>query len=101
MFEIGREAAHTKIGKVQLKKIRTKCAGRKNRLTFCETANVFDPKTRKYSNMKIKTITDSPANRHFIRRNIITKGCIIETEAGKARVTSRPGQHGAVNAVLI
>ncbi|MEK6949175.1 MAG: 30S ribosomal protein S8e, partial [Nanoarchaeota archaeon] len=49
----------------------------------------------------IKTISGNPANRHFVRRNIMTKGAIIETEKGKARITSRPGQDGAVNAVLI
>ncbi|MEK6848627.1 MAG: 30S ribosomal protein S8e, partial [Nanoarchaeota archaeon] len=42
-----------------------------------------------------------PANRHFIRRNIMTKGSVIDTELGKARITSRPGQDGVVNAVLI
>jgi small subunit ribosomal protein S8e len=31
----------------------------------------------------------------------VTKGAIIQTEIGKARVTSRPGQSGAINAVLI
>lgn len=66
-----------------------------------DSANLYNPKTRKYANAKIKTITGNPANRHFIRRNIITKGCVIETELGKARVTSRPGQHGIVNAVMI
>ncbi|MGC8851015.1 MAG: 30S ribosomal protein S8e, partial [Candidatus Micrarchaeia archaeon] len=35
------------------------------------------------------------------RENIVTKGAIIETELGKAKVTSRPGQHGIVNAVLL
>ena len=44
---------------------------------------------------------DSPANRHFIRRNIMTKGIIIETDKGKAKITSRPDQDGIVNAVLI
>ncbi|RLF79472.1 30S ribosomal protein S8e, partial [Thermococci archaeon] len=42
-----------------------------------------------------------PANRQYVRRNIITKGAIIQTEIGKAIVTSRPGQDGVVNAVLI
>ncbi|MCE4622698.1 MAG: 30S ribosomal protein S8e, partial [Desulfurococcales archaeon] len=32
---------------------------------------------------------------------IIVKGAIIETTEGKAIVTSRPGQDGVVNAVLI
>ena len=49
----------------------------------------------------IKHVVESPDNRHYARMNVITKGCIIETDIGKARVTSRPGQVGAVNAVLI
>jgi small subunit ribosomal protein S8e len=36
-----------------------------------------------------------------VRQNIVTRGAVIETEAGRARVTSRPGQHGVINAVLI
>jgi len=37
----------------------------------------------------------------FVRRKIITKGAIIKTELGLAKVTSRPSQDGVVNAVLI
>jgi len=33
--------------------------------------------------------------------NVITKGAIVKTELGLVRVTSRPGQHGVVNGVLI
>ncbi|MEM7825868.1 MAG: hypothetical protein QW412_03355 [Candidatus Aenigmatarchaeota archaeon] len=32
---------------------------------------------------------------------MVTKGCIIKTEIGNARVTSRPSQDGVVNAVII
>jgi small subunit ribosomal protein S8e len=32
---------------------------------------------------------------------VITKGAILQTPLGQARVTSRPGQHGVVNAVLV
>jgi len=46
-------------------------------------------------------VVSSEANRHFVRRNIITKGAIVRTEAGDAKITSRPGQEGAINAVLI
>ena len=46
-------------------------------------------------------VVENPANRHFVRRNIMTKGTVIETEKGKARITSRPGQDGTINAVLI
>ncbi len=73
----------------------------KKNLFSADAANLYDPKARKYVQAKIKTITENPANRNFVRRNIITKGCVIETDLGKAKVTSRPGQHGIVNAVLI
>jgi len=46
-------------------------------------------------------VLENPANRHFVRRNILTKGTIIETVKGKAKITGRPGQEGMVNAVLI
>ena len=40
-------------------------------------------------------------NLNNIKVNIITKGSVIQTEKGKAQVTSRPGQHGVVSAVLV
>ncbi|MCK5560714.1 MAG: 30S ribosomal protein S8e, partial [Thermoplasmata archaeon] len=44
---------------------------------------------------------ENSANPFYVRRNIINKGAIIDTELGNARVTSRPGQHGMINAILI
>ena len=49
----------------------------------------------------IVNVVENPANPHLVRRNIITKGCVVETKLGKAKVTSRPGQEGSVNGVLI
>ncbi|MDT7887862.1 MAG: 30S ribosomal protein S8e [Desulfurococcales archaeon] len=51
--------------------------------------------------VKILRILETPMNPDYVRRGIIVKGAIIETEAGKAVVTSRPGQEGVINAVLI
>ena len=51
--------------------------------------------------MKIISVVENPANRQYVRRNIVTKGAIVQTEIGKALVTSRPGQDGIVNAVLL
>jgi small subunit ribosomal protein S8e len=99
--EMGREPTLTKLGKTRQKKFRTKGTGIKMKLLSCDVANVFDPKANKYSKAKIKTVVENPANRHYVRRNIITKGTVIDTELGKARVTSRPGQTGTINAVLI
>ncbi len=51
--------------------------------------------------VKILRILETPMNPEYVRRGIIVKGAVIETEAGRAIVTSRPGQDGVVNAVLI
>ena len=91
----------TRTGKRKAAKIRTIGGGFKHVTLSSDTANVFDPKTKKHFLAKIETVVDNPANRHYIRRNIITKGTIIKTDKGEAKVTSRPGQEGTVNAVLI
>ena len=101
LHELGREPSFTKLSKKKVQTIRAMGGIRKSRLLSTDTANLYDPKTKSYKQVKIKTITDNPANRHFIRRNIMTKGSVIDTEFGKARITSRPGQEGVVNAVLI
>ena len=100
-YELGRLPSFTGLGKKRMQNIRTMGGGSKLRLLGEEYANVVDPKAKKSQKVKIKTISGNPANRHFIRRNIMTKGAIIETEMGKARITSRPGQDGVVNAVLV
>ncbi|MBI2659553.1 30S ribosomal protein S8e [Candidatus Woesearchaeota archaeon] len=100
-YELGREPSFTKLGKKRVRVIRVMGASRKIRLLSTDTANLFDHKTKAFKQVKIKTITENPANRHFIRRNIMTRGSVIDTDLGKARITSRPGQDGVVNAVLI
>ena len=99
--ELGREPSFTKLEKKRVQVLRVMGAHQKLKLLSADTANLYDPKSKSYKQAKIKTITDNPANRHFIRRNIMTKGSVIDTEFGKARITSRPGQNGIVNAVLI
>ena len=59
------------------------------------------PEENKNVTAKIERVIGNPANRHFIRRNILTKGTIIKTDKGKAKITSRPGQDGVINAVKI
>ncbi len=41
------------------------------------------------------------ANVDYNRRGVITKGAEIETALGMAKVTSRPGSDGVINAVLM
>jgi small subunit ribosomal protein S8e len=100
-FERGREALLTTIGPVKTKKIRTRGGHEKTILMSTNVAHVLDPKTGKTNKAEIKTVLENKANPHYVRRNIITKGAIIDTSIGKAKVTSRPGQDGIINAVLI
>lgn len=99
--ELGRLPAFTKIAASKVRKIRTIGKHSKLKLLDADTANVYDKSTKKSRKVKIKQVLESAANRHYVRRNIMTKGTVIETEAGKARITSRLGQDGVVNATLI
>ncbi len=99
-YELGRYPADTVLGEPQRKAIRTRGGHTKNRLRSSNQANVALGSTS-LKKVRILNVVDNPANKFLSRRNIITKGSIIETELGKARVTSRPGQHGVVNAILI
>lgn len=100
-FESRRLPTLTKLSETRKASLRGQGGSKKTILLTANIANIYNPKEKKYIKAKIKTIVDNAANRHFIRRNILTKGAIIDTEAGKARVTSRPGQEGTVNAILI
>ena len=101
LHELGNLPRLTKLGEKKVKIIKGKFSKYKKVLLNANMVNVYDPKNKKYSKVKIITIVDNPANRNFIRRNIMTKGATIKTELGNARITSRPGQESNINAVLI
>ena len=100
-YELGRESADTKIGEKKKKEISARGDTSKSKLLSIDTVNVTDTETGKSAKTKINTVLENPADPHLARRNIITKGAIIETEVGKVKITSRPGQEGVLNGVLI
>ncbi len=101
-YELGREYIPVRVSEKEKRKlIRVRGGNIKIRLVEAMYANVIDPKTNEVKKVKILGVEKNPANPHFARRNIITKGAIISTEIGKAKVTSRPGQDGVINAVLV
>ncbi len=100
-FEMGRESAETRISEIKRKNVQTMGGNRKVKLLQCNIANVTNPKDGKTVSTTIETVIGNDANKHYIRRNILTKGSVIRTAIGTAKVTSRPGQDGVVNAVLI
>jgi small subunit ribosomal protein S8e len=101
IFEKRGAATLTKVGEKKVKVERVRGGDVKSKLLAVNEANIYDPKTKKYAKIKIKGALENSANRHFVRRNILTKGTIIDTEKGKAKVTSRPGQERMVNAILV
>ncbi|MAH21777.1 MAG: 30S ribosomal protein S8e [Thaumarchaeota archaeon] len=70
-------------------------------LRSTEYANVVDPRTNKTVKSKILKVLGNTASRDYQRRGVLTKGAMIETEAGKAKVISRPSQHGVINALVV
>jgi len=100
-MEFGRDPAETKIGDRKIKKIRTKGGQIKIRLTNDQKINVVDPNNNKVQVADILSVVENQANTHFVRRNIITKGAVVDTSVGKVKVTSRPGQHGIINGIII
>tara|TARA_Y100000310_G_C20623426_1_gene784568 strand:- start:876 stop:1253 length:378 start_codon:yes stop_codon:yes gene_type:complete len=99
-YELGPDAKPTVIGKKDTKKVIRKRGGETRvKLVKAQFANISDNKKTK--KVKILNVVENAANRHFARRNVLTKGAHIKTDAGEAIVTSRPSQDGVVNAKLI
>ena len=55
----------------------------------------------KIQKVEIKNVVETPSNRFLARQNILTKGTIVETELGKAKITNRPSQEPIINGILI
>lgn len=100
-YELGRESADTEIGQKEKAELSVRGSSKKSKLLSVDSANITDPETGKSSKAEIRSVFENPADPHLARRNIITKGAIVETGVGRARVTSRPGQEGALNAILL
>lgn len=99
--EIDRYPNEATVGPTDTVTRRTRGGNLKAAFKFAEFANVVDPATHKATKSKITKVAKNPANRDYERRGVVSRGAVIETEAGTALVTSRPGQAAVVNAVLI
>jgi small subunit ribosomal protein S8e len=100
-YEIDRYPNEAIVG--ETKNVIRKVRGNNTKVAFkfADYANVSDKDTKKTTKVKILRVTKNPANKDFERRGVISKGSVLETELGPARVVSRPGQDGIVNAILI
>ncbi|MFB6292945.1 MAG: 30S ribosomal protein S8e [Halonotius sp.] len=97
--ELGREPAETTVGEPKLRVIDARGSDDKLRALSTNVAQLADG--GETTEVEIEDVVENPANVNYARRNIITKGAIIRTSEGEARVTSRPGQTGQVSAVAL
>jgi len=100
-YELGREPSFTKVGETERRALRTLGGNRKLLLLKEQYANIYNPEDKTTKKLKILTVKENNADPHYVQRNIMNKGTLISTEQGNARITSRPGQNGIINAILV
>jgi small subunit ribosomal protein S8e len=99
--EIGRTPTETVMGETKRLDIDGLGNTRKRPILRAQLVNVTDPEKNETYRAELEDVEENSANLDYQRRKVITRGTIIKTSKGKARVTSRPGQDGVINAVLI
>ncbi len=100
-YEAGGFPAETTLGEPKRKTSRGIGGNLKVKVLSDKFASVTDPKSGKTQKTEITRVVRNGANVDYNRRGVITKGAEIETALGLAKVTSRPGNDGIINAVLI
>jgi len=99
-FETDRYPNEALIGDQETSTRKTRGNNRKTALKTVSHVNlVLD--NAKIKRSKIIRVLENATNNDYQRRGVITKGAILETENGKCKVVSRPGQDGIINATLV
>ena len=98
--EIAGQRKIIKLGDEKRKTLRVRGGNTKTFLLRGKIINILR-KNKKTKKLEITKVLQTPSNIFLARQNVITKGTIVETELGKARVTNRPTQEGIINGVLI
>ncbi|MCW4049611.1 MAG: 30S ribosomal protein S8e [Candidatus Bathyarchaeota archaeon] len=101
IHEQGRPPVETLLGETKRKTVSGISNNEKVKLVQAKMVNVNNPATGTTERLEILNVVSNPANVDYNRRRVITKGAVIRTEKGMARIVSRPGQDGALNAVII
>lgn len=100
-YELAGYASNTKLAEERKVKVKRTLGGNK-KISLLEASHInITDKNGKATKAKIVNVVENPANPNLVRRNIITKGSIVETENGRVRVTSRPGQEASLNGILL
>jgi len=71
------------------------------RILSADLINVNDSKSGTTKQATMSRVVENGADPNYVRRNILTKGAVVETDAGRVRITSRPGMDGVICGVLV
>ena len=98
-YDLGSTFSEPEVGEDRVSKKETRGGNSKSVVREAEHVNLAeDGEVKK---VKIQSVDDNPANPNYVRRSLLTKGAVVDTPEGKARITSRPGQEGVVNAIPV
>jgi len=97
--ERGTEFLQTRIGGEKKKIVKSLGGNKDVKLLSIDKINVAIK--GKVKPAKISSVLENHANPHYVRRNVLTLGGIVKTDLGNVKITSRPGQDGVVNGILI
>ncbi|MCX8179000.1 MAG: 30S ribosomal protein S8e [Candidatus Aenigmarchaeota archaeon] len=100
-YQRGSSSSLTIIGQIKKRIDRRRAGLKKVRIVSVDFVNALNPKTKKAKKVKILDVVNHDDNLNYTRRGIITKGCIVRTEAGLVKITSRPSQTGTINGIII
>ena len=97
---VGGTFTATKVGAAEKRMVKR---GRGNtakiKLRTAKFVNVLTKEGMK--KVTLRTVLETPDNRHYARQNILTRGAVVDTEIGKVKITNRVGQDGVVNGKLL
>jgi small subunit ribosomal protein S8e len=97
--ELGRHPVETTFDETERKFVDGRSGMIKTKLVSENVVNLSDPSTGKTERLQILGVVRNPANVDYNRRGVLTKGTIVRTEKGLAKIVSSPGQDGVLNAV--
>ena len=99
--EVAREEQLAYVGEADARKNYRKRSGSQTVRTLSVNQVNVNMKGGKTVRATVKNVVGNDADPNYIRRNIVTKGAVLDTDQGLVKVTSRPGMHGVVSGVLV
>ena len=99
--EISSEKQMTLIGEPKTKIYRRTGGNTLVRVMAANQVSINDPKTGKTTLGTIENVVENESDPNYVRRNVLVKGAIIETDQGRVKITSRPGKDGVINGILV